>query len=166
MIATQDITYGVTGQSLILDCEDGPIASVTSVQVRYADADDTARGEDAGHGQPPQLAVHVRRGVSQVLQRVLGDAPSLLHAVAGDRVQRHAQRADARHDVGNGFERRGAGCIEHVDRAGLDADRSFLTKGGVFTDDQIDAYMELKWEEVYNWEHQPAPIEYKMYYSI
>ena len=48
----------------------------------------------------------------------------------------------------------------------LDADRSFLTKGGVFTDDQIDAYMELKWEEVYNWEHQPAPIEYKMYYSI
>ena len=34
------------------------------------------------------------------------------------------------------------------------------------TDDQIDAYMELKWEEVYNWEHQPAPIEYKMYYSI
>src|ERR1700687_179148 len=44
----------------------------------------------------------------------------------------------------------------------LDADRTFLTKGGVFTDDQIDAYMELKWEEVYNWEHQPAPIEYKM----
>jgi glutamine synthetase len=26
--------------------------------------------------------------------------------------------------------------------------------------------MELKWEEVYAWEHQPAPIEYKMYYSI
>jgi glutamine synthetase len=48
----------------------------------------------------------------------------------------------------------------------LDADRTFLTKGGVFTDDQIDAYMELKWEEVYNWEHQPAPVEYKMYYSI
>ncbi|TXL76671.1 type I glutamate--ammonia ligase [Vineibacter terrae] len=48
----------------------------------------------------------------------------------------------------------------------LNADRSFLTKGGVFTDDQIDGYMELKWEEVYNWEHQPAPVEYKMYYSI
>src|SRR6266853_1419492 len=47
----------------------------------------------------------------------------------------------------------------------LDGDRTFLTKGGVFTDDQIDAYMELKWEEVYNWEHQPAPVEYKMYYS-
>ena len=48
----------------------------------------------------------------------------------------------------------------------LDADRAFLTKGGVFTEDQIDAYMDLKWEEVYNWEHQPAPIEYKMYYSV
>src|SRR5436305_858763 len=48
----------------------------------------------------------------------------------------------------------------------LDGDRTFLTKGGVFTDDQIDAYMELKWEEVYAWEHQPAPIEYKMYYSV
>ena len=45
-------------------------------------------------------------------------------------------------------------------------DRTFLTKGGVFTDDQIDAYMELKWEEVYAWEHQPAPVEYKMYYSV
>jgi len=48
----------------------------------------------------------------------------------------------------------------------LDGDRTFLTKGGVFTDDQIDAYMELKWEEVYAWEHQPAPVEYKMYYSV
>ncbi|MBV9836407.1 MAG: type I glutamate--ammonia ligase [Alphaproteobacteria bacterium] len=48
----------------------------------------------------------------------------------------------------------------------LDADRAFLVKGGVFTEDQIDAYMDLKWEEVYNWEHQPAPIEYKMYYSV
>ena len=48
----------------------------------------------------------------------------------------------------------------------LDADRTFLTKGGVFTDDQIDAYMEIKWEEVYAWEHQPAPVEYKMYYSV
>jgi glutamine synthetase len=26
--------------------------------------------------------------------------------------------------------------------------------------------MELKWEEVYAWEHQPAPVEYKMYYSV
>ena len=38
--------------------------------------------------------------------------------------------------------------------------------GGVFSDDQIDAYMELKWEEVYRWEHPPAPVEYEMYYSV
>ncbi len=47
----------------------------------------------------------------------------------------------------------------------LDADRDFLKKGDVFTDDQIDAYMELKWEEVYNFEHTPHPVEFMMYYS-
>jgi glutamine synthetase len=47
----------------------------------------------------------------------------------------------------------------------LDADRGFLTKGGVFTDDMISAYTALKWDEVYNFEHAPHPIEYKMYYS-
>jgi len=47
----------------------------------------------------------------------------------------------------------------------LDADRAFLKKGDVFPDDAIDAYLELKWEEVYNFEHTPHPIEYAMYYS-
>ena len=47
----------------------------------------------------------------------------------------------------------------------LDKDRSFLTVGGVFTDDQIDAYIELKMNEVYNLEHTPHPVEYQMYYS-
>ncbi|MEE9317337.1 MAG: type I glutamate--ammonia ligase [Rhodospirillales bacterium] len=47
----------------------------------------------------------------------------------------------------------------------LDADRDFLKKGDVFTDDTIDAYMELKWEEVYNLEHTPHPVEFLMYYS-
>ena len=47
----------------------------------------------------------------------------------------------------------------------LDADRDFLKKGDVFTDDQIDAYMELKWEEIYNFEHTPHPVEFMMYYS-
>jgi glutamine synthetase len=47
----------------------------------------------------------------------------------------------------------------------LDKDRSFLTAGSVFTDDQIDAYISLKMEEVYNMEHTPHPIEYQMYYS-
>jgi glutamine synthetase len=47
----------------------------------------------------------------------------------------------------------------------LDADRDFLKKGDVFTDDLIDGYIALKWEEVYNFEHTPHPVEFKMYYS-
>ena len=47
----------------------------------------------------------------------------------------------------------------------LDADRAFLTKGGVFTDDQIDSYMELKWEENMRYEMMPHPVEFDMYYS-
>ena len=47
----------------------------------------------------------------------------------------------------------------------LDKDRKFLTEGGVFTDDQIDAYISLKMEEVHNFEHTPHPIEFEMYYS-
>ncbi|MEQ8266751.1 MAG: type I glutamate--ammonia ligase [Parvibaculum sp.] len=48
----------------------------------------------------------------------------------------------------------------------VDADRKFLTKGGVFTDDQIDAYLELKWEECMRYEMTPHPVEYDMYYSV
>ena len=47
----------------------------------------------------------------------------------------------------------------------LDADRDYLTRGDVFSNDQIDAYIELKMEEVYAFEHTPHPIEFKMYYS-
>ena len=47
----------------------------------------------------------------------------------------------------------------------LDADRDFLKKGDVFSDNLIDGYMELKWEEVYNFEHTPHPVEWEMYYS-
>jgi glutamine synthetase len=47
----------------------------------------------------------------------------------------------------------------------LDKDRAFLTKGGVFTDDQIDAYIELKYAEVARWEMTPSPVEFDMYYS-
>jgi len=48
----------------------------------------------------------------------------------------------------------------------VDADRKFLTKGNVFTDDQIDAYLELKWEECMRYEMTPHPVEYDMYYSV
>jgi glutamine synthetase len=47
----------------------------------------------------------------------------------------------------------------------LDADRDFLKHGDVFNDDQIDGYIDLKWEEIYAFEHTPHPIEFKMYYS-
>jgi glutamine synthetase len=47
----------------------------------------------------------------------------------------------------------------------LDSDREFLKKGDVFTDDLIDSYIQLKWEEVYNFEHTPHPVEWRMYYS-
>jgi glutamine synthetase len=48
----------------------------------------------------------------------------------------------------------------------LEADQAFLTKGDVFTRDQIESYIELKWEEVYNFEHTPHPVEFMMYYSV
>ena len=48
----------------------------------------------------------------------------------------------------------------------LDRDRTFLKKGGVFNDDFIDSYIELKMSEVYAFEHTPHPIEFKMYYSV
>src|SRR4029077_14625065 len=47
----------------------------------------------------------------------------------------------------------------------LDADRAFLTKGDVFSDDPLDAYIELKWEEQLRWETTPTAVEYDMYYS-
>ena len=46
------------------------------------------------------------------------------------------------------------------------ADRAFLKKGGVFSDDFIDSYIELKMDEVYAFEHTPHPVEFKMYYSV
>ncbi|MET3599983.1 glutamine synthetase [Martelella mangrovi] len=48
----------------------------------------------------------------------------------------------------------------------LDKDREFLTAGGVFDDDQLDAYIELKMEEVLRFEMSPHPVEFDMYYSV
>ena len=47
----------------------------------------------------------------------------------------------------------------------LEADHEFLLQGDVFTKDQIDGYMALKWDEVFEYEHTPHPVEYKLYYS-
>ena len=48
----------------------------------------------------------------------------------------------------------------------LDEDRSFLTAGGVFDDDMIDAYIELKMEEVTRLRMATHPAEFDMYYSL
>ena len=48
----------------------------------------------------------------------------------------------------------------------LEKDHDFLLKGDVFSKDFIDSYAELKWEEVYRFEHTPHPIEFAMYYSV
>ncbi|PZN81340.1 MAG: glutamine synthetase [Candidatus Methylumidiphilus alinenensis] len=48
----------------------------------------------------------------------------------------------------------------------LDKDREFLTKGGVFTDDVIDAYIDLKMQEVTRYRMSTHPVEFDMYYSL
>jgi glutamine synthetase len=48
----------------------------------------------------------------------------------------------------------------------LDADREFLKAGGVFSDDMIDAYIELKMQEVTKFRAATHPLEFQLYYSI
>ena len=48
----------------------------------------------------------------------------------------------------------------------LDKDREFLKAGGVFTDDLIDAYIELKMGEVTRFRMTTHPLEFDMYYSM
>ena len=50
--------------------------------------------------------------------------------------------------------------------AALDADRGFLTAGGVFTDDMINGYIDLKMEEVTRFRSTTHPVEFSMYYSL
>ncbi|MBK7251683.1 MAG: glutamate--ammonia ligase [Gammaproteobacteria bacterium] len=47
----------------------------------------------------------------------------------------------------------------------LDGDREFLTRGGVFTNDVIDAYIALKMQEVTRYRMSTHPLELEMYYS-
>jgi glutamine synthetase len=48
----------------------------------------------------------------------------------------------------------------------LNKDRAFLTAGGVFSDDMIDAYIDLKMQEVTRFRAATHPLEYQMYYSL
>ena len=47
----------------------------------------------------------------------------------------------------------------------LAADHDFLTKGGVFSKDQIESYIALKQEEQDRYRMTPHPVEFDMYYS-
>ncbi|MET0184259.1 MAG: glutamine synthetase, partial [Achromobacter sp.] len=48
----------------------------------------------------------------------------------------------------------------------LDKDREFLTRGGVFSNDMIDAYIDLKMQEVTRLRMTTHPVEFDMYYSL
>ena len=48
----------------------------------------------------------------------------------------------------------------------LDQDRGFLVAGGVFTDDVIDAYIDLKMEEVTLLRMTTHPVEFDLYFSL
>jgi glutamine synthetase len=48
----------------------------------------------------------------------------------------------------------------------LDKDRDFLTAGGVFTDDMIDAYIGLKMADVSRVRMTTHPVEFDLYYSL
>ncbi|QSX29900.1 glutamate--ammonia ligase [Shewanella cyperi] len=50
--------------------------------------------------------------------------------------------------------------------AALDADREFLTKGGVFSDDFINSYINLKKAEAERVNRTTHPLEFEMYYSL
>ncbi|OCG49264.1 type I glutamate--ammonia ligase [Gilliamella sp. Choc5-1] len=58
-----------------------------------------------------------------------------------------------------------AGSLEEALNA-LDADREFLTRGNVFTNDTIDAYIDLKRQDVDRVRMTPHPVEFEMYYSL
>ncbi|MCG9785587.1 glutamate--ammonia ligase [Vibrio mediterranei] len=48
----------------------------------------------------------------------------------------------------------------------LDADREFLTSGGVFSDDFIDSYIDLKSQDVEKVNMTTHPLEFELYYSV
>ena len=50
--------------------------------------------------------------------------------------------------------------------ASLDKDRGFLKEGGVFNDDFIDSFIDLKMQDVMRFEMTPHPVEFVMYYSL
>ena len=63
----------------------------------------------------------------------------------------------------------GAETVAHSLEMALDAlsaDRDFLKAGGVFSDGLIDAYIELKRQDVQRLNQTTHPVEFEMYYSV
>ncbi|MBU2796791.1 glutamine synthetase, partial [Acidithiobacillus sp. VAN18-4] len=58
-----------------------------------------------------------------------------------------------------------AASLEEALRA-LEADHEFLMKGGVFTPEWLEGYLEVKWAEVQALRVTTHPVEYQMYYSL
>jgi glutamine synthetase len=52
-------------------------------------------------------------------------------------------------------------ALEHLDK-----DREFLTRGGVFTNDLLDAYIALKMQDVTRLRMSTHPVELELYYSV
>lgn len=48
----------------------------------------------------------------------------------------------------------------------LEADNSFLYRGGIFTDELLDQWVKLKQEEIKSIGTMPHPFEYKMYFNL
>jgi len=66
-------------------------------------------------------------------------------------------------------EEKGIATVAHsldVALEALDTDREYLKAGGVMTNDMIDAYIELKSEEVQRLLQATHPVEFDMYYSV
>ncbi|MDP6391778.1 MAG: glutamate--ammonia ligase [Arenicellales bacterium] len=66
-------------------------------------------------------------------------------------------------------EEKGIATVAHsldVALEALDSDREYLKAGGVMTNDMIDAYIELKSEEVQRLLQATHPVEFDMYYSV
>ena len=80
MIATQELTFGITGQSITFDCPDGRPSAIVSCAVYEADADDTSTAEAATTGSP---AVATNPNTTLAVSAGVGDQSITVTSVTG-----------------------------------------------------------------------------------